>query len=128
MNKQSYDMTKKYHIDLFGSKCTIKKLFKQEVTFDTEYMNIIPYLMEALNENFNVVRIKSNTDYVYALTIIEEVKKTFNLSIFEEALYFYRNWNEIEIHNNKRDIIKKKYRYTQKKLNKSEFECKEKLV
>jgi hypothetical protein len=129
MNVISEKIVKNDHFDIFGTNYTLKKLFENEVIFDREYMNIIPYLMEALNENFNVIRIKGTTDYVYALTFVEEVKKTFNLTIFEEALFFYRNWSEENNNkndkNNKNDI-KKNYRYINK--NKCEFECKEKLV
>jgi len=119
MNKESYDITKKYYMDLFGSKCTIKKLFKQEVKFDTEYMNIIPYLMEALNEKLNVIRITNNNNYIYALTKVEDIKKTFSYSIFEELLlYHYKNDEEI--------TDRKKRNFTIKK-ERDVFECKEEL-
>lgn len=124
MNVISEKIVKNEYFDIFGTDSTLKKLFENEVIFDKEYINVIPYLMEALNENFNVIRIKGTTNYVYALTIVEEVKKTFNLTIFEEALFFYRNWVENEINNKKN--IKKNYRYTHK--NKRESECKENLV
>jgi hypothetical protein len=83
-------------------------------------MNIIPYLMEALNENLNVIRVKSFNGYIYALTKVEGINKTFNSNIFEEALVYYRN---------KKDVNKVRIRnQTQKKKNQDVSECKEKLV
>ena len=119
MNELSYNTVKKEHIDVFGSMYTLKKLFKPIVKFDKEYANIIPYLMEALNEDYNVVRVKSHNCYFYALTKVEGIHRSFNYTIFEEALIYYRN--EEETHNRKRN-------YTVKKREGDEFECKEKLV
>jgi hypothetical protein len=116
MNNISYNITKKYHMDVFGSNYTIKKLFRQEVSFDREYMNIIPYLMEALNEDLNVIRIKVDNCYIYALTKVDGIYKGFNYSIFEEALVYYRN----------EDKDTKKMNYIVKK-ERDVFECKENL-
>jgi hypothetical protein len=120
MNEHSYNITKQKYMNIFGSDSTLKKLFRPTVTFSTKYMNVIPYLMEALNENLNVVRVKSFNGYIYALTKVEGINKTFNSDIFEEALIHYRNekeGNKIKVRNQ-----------TQKKKNRDVSECKEKLV
>jgi uncharacterized protein YqhQ len=120
MNEHSYSITKQKYINIFGSDSTLKKLFRPTVRFSTKYMNIIPYLMEALNENLNVVRVKSFNGYIYALTNVEGIHKTFNLDIFEEALIHYRN---------EKEVGKVRVRnYTRKKKNQDVSECKEKLV
>lgn len=123
MNNNFQEIVKREYINIFGSYSTLKKIFQNEVFFDKEYMNIIPYLMEALNQDYNVICIKSNNTYIYALTIIEKIRKTFNLGIFEEVLFYhYKNWNK-----NQRNKIKKQYRYTQKVIKNDVFECKETL-
>jgi hypothetical protein len=126
MNTISYDIVKKEHIDIFKTKTTLKKLFQKEVEFEKEYMYVIPYLMEALNKltNYNVVRFKSDNNYIYALTSIEGIQKTFNLTIFEEALYYYRNYNEI----NKLEKEIRRGKSRSRDVNNSVVECKENLV
>jgi hypothetical protein len=120
MNEHSYSITKNKYMDIFGSDYTLKNLFKPTVRINVKYMNVIPYLMEALNENLNVVRVKSFNGYIYALTKVEGINKTFNLNVFEEALIPYRN---------EKGIVKVRIRnYTAKKKNQDVFECKEKLV
>jgi hypothetical protein len=58
-------------------------------------MNVIPYLMEALNAQFSVVRFKSPTAYIYALTKIEGIKETFNYEEFDSAMFIYRYFNKL---------------------------------
>jgi hypothetical protein len=118
MNEHSYNITKQKYMNIFGSDSTLKKLFRPTVIFSTKYMNVIPYLMEALNENLNVVRVKSFNGYIYALTKVEGINKMFNSDIFEEALIHYRNEKEVNKVRNQ----------TQKKKNRDVSECKEKLV
>ena len=96
MNKISYDFVKKSYMPLFKSDETIKKLFQPVVKFDKKDMNIIPYLMEALNAKFSVVRFKSPTAYIYALTQIDDVKETFKYEDFDGAMFIYRYFNEID--------------------------------
>ena len=110
MNEQSYKLVKREHMDVFGSEYTIKKLFKAVVQFNSEYMNIIPYLMEALNEDFNVIRVKSSIGYIYALTKVEGTHRTFNYSIFEEALWNYRSEVEGLQIKKRNQTVKKKIR------------------
>lgn len=117
MNELSYNTFKKHHINLFYSDSTIKNLFKPIVKFDSEYSYIIPYLMEAFNKNFNIVRIKSCNCYIYALTKVEGITKTFNYELFEEALINYKN----------KEYNKRKPNITKCGL-KNVIECKEKLV
>jgi hypothetical protein len=90
INEVSYDFVKNNYMTLFKSDETIKKLFQPVVHFDKKDMNVIPYLMEALNAQFNVVRFKSRTDYIYALTIIDGVKETFKYEDFDTAMFTYR--------------------------------------
>lgn len=136
MNKISFEVVKQEYMDIFGTEETLNKLFKNEVYFDKEYMYVIPYLMEALNKwtNFNVVHFKNNDNYIYALTCIEGINKTFNLTIFEEALYYYRNYNEIKKldkkdKKDKRDKNNKGHRMEKQITNikVSVVECKENL-
>lgn len=116
MNKISYDFVKKDYMSLFKSDETIKKLFQHIVKFDKKDMNVIPYLMEALNAKFNVIRFKSNTNYIYALTSVDGVKETFNFEEFDAAMFIYRFYNEIDKknkskhnkHKNKRHTLKNK--------------------
>jgi len=121
INKLSSEIVKKEHMDIFETDTTLKKLFQNEVTLDKQYMNVIPYLMEALNKHLNVVCIKNDTHHIYALTSIDGIKKTFNLTIFEEALYYYRNYNEI-------NKLSKKEMIKNKEPKNSVVECKENLV
>jgi hypothetical protein len=59
-------------------------------------MNVIPYLMEALNAKFSVVRFKSPTNYIYALTIIDGIEETFKYEEFDSAMMFYRKHDELD--------------------------------
>jgi hypothetical protein len=105
MNNNFQEIVKREYINIFGSYSTLNKIFQNKVFFDKKYMNIIPYLMEALNQYYNVICIKSNNRYIYALIIIEKIRKMFNLSIFEEVLFYhYKKWNK-----NQRNKIKKQY-------------------
>ena len=81
---------------LFESKVTLKKLFQPVVRFNEEDMNVIPYLMEALNAKFSVVRFKSPTNYIYALTVIDGLKETFKYEEFDSAMMFYRKHDELD--------------------------------
>ena len=96
MNKASYKFVKDGYMPLFESKTTVKKLFQPIVRLDKEDMNVIPYLMEALNAKFSVVRFKSPTNYIYALTIIGGLKETFKYEEFDSAMYFYRKHDELD--------------------------------
>ena len=109
MNKISYDFVKKDYMPLFKSDETLKKIFQPVVKFDKKDMNVIPYLMEALNAKFNVVRFKSQTDYIYALTIIDSVNETFNYKEFDSQMFLYRFQNKI------RKIYKKKHNRSKNK-------------
>jgi hypothetical protein len=95
MNNISYDFVKKGYMSLFKSDETIKKLFQPVVKFDRKDMNVIPYLMEALNAQFSVLRFKSPTTYIYALTKIEGIKETFNYEEFDSAMFIYRYFNKL---------------------------------
>lgn len=95
MNKISYNFVKKDYLPLFKTEETIKKLFQPIVKFDKKDMNVIPYLMEALNAKFNVVRFKSSTDYIYALTFIEGVQETFKYEDFDAAMFTYRFYDDL---------------------------------
>lgn len=107
MNILSYDFSKKY-LPIFDSDETLKKLFKPVVKFDKKDMNVIPYLMEALNAEYSVVRFKSHTAYMYALVKLNDIKETFNFDEFDAALFFYRYYKNID----------KKYKSKQKKQKK----------
>ena len=107
MNILSYDFSKKY-LPIFDSDETLKKLFEPIVNFDKKDMNVIPYLMEALNAEYSVVRFKSHTAYIYALVKLDDIKETFNFDEFDAALFFYRYYENIE----------KKYKSKQKKQKK----------
>lgn len=96
MNTISYDFVQKNYMRLFGSDETLKKLFRPTVKFEKKNMNVIPYLMEALNANFNVVRFKSSTDYIYALTKVEGVKETFSYEEFDVSMLLYRLYGIIK--------------------------------
>jgi hypothetical protein len=96
MNKISYDFVKNNYMSLFKSDETIKKLFKPAVKFTRKDMNVIPYLMEALNAQFNVVRFKSPTTYIYALTTVDDVKETFKYQELNDAMFIYRYLDEID--------------------------------
>jgi len=108
MNTISYDFVKKNYMSLFKTDKTIKKIFNSTVKFDQKDMNVIPYLMEALNAKFSVVRFKSPTDYIYALTIINDVKETFNYEEFDAAMFIYRNYNMLDKSYRKKDKKQKK--------------------
>lgn len=102
MNTISYNMVKRNYISLFKTDETIKKLFQSIIHFDKDDMNIIPYLMEALNAKFNVVRFKGPTDYIYALTAVDSVKETFNYEEFDASMFIYRFYNDFQNVNKKR--------------------------
>jgi hypothetical protein len=91
MNEQSFAIVKSRYMNLFGSDFAIKKLFKPIVRFDNKYACIIPYLMDAFNKGYNVICIKSTNCYIYALTRLEGINKTFNNKLFENALINYKN-------------------------------------
>jgi hypothetical protein len=95
MNILSYDFSKKY-LPIFDSDETLKKLFEPIVKFDKKDMNVIPYLMEALNAEYSVVRFKSHTAYIYALVKLDDIKETFNFDEFDAALFFYRYYENID--------------------------------
>lgn len=107
MNILSYDFSKKY-LPIFDSDETLKKIFEPIVKFDKKDMNVIPYLMEALNAEYSVVRFKSHTAYMYALVKLDDIKETFNFDEFDAALFFYRYFENID----------KKYKSKQKKQKK----------
>ena len=107
MNILSYDFSKKY-LPIFDSDETLKKLFEPIVKFDKKDMNVIPYLMEALNAEYSVVCFKSHTAYMYALVKLDDIKETFNFDEFDAALFFYRYYENID----------KKYKSKQKKQKK----------
>jgi len=96
MNKISYNFVKGGYMPLFESKVTLKKLFQPVVRLDKEDMNVIPYLMEALNAKFSVIRFKSPTNYIYALTVIDGIEETFNYQEFDSAMMFYRKHDELD--------------------------------
>ena len=77
MNNDVLNFIKNGYMGLFGSDSTLKKLFQHVVPFNKDDMNVIPYLMEILHAKFSVVRFKSPTNYIYALTVIDEIKETF---------------------------------------------------
>ena len=81
---------------LFGSDYTLKKLFQPTVAFNKEDMNVIPYLMEILHAQFTVVRFKSPTNYIYALTVIDGIKETFKYEDFDAAMFLYRKYDELD--------------------------------
>ena len=107
MNILSYDFSKKY-LPIFDSDETLKKLFEPIVNFDKKDMNVIPYLMEALNAEYSVVCFKSHTAYMYALVKLDDINETFNFDEFDAALFFYRYYENIN----------KKYKSKQKKQKK----------
>ena len=107
MNILSYDFSKKY-LPIFDSDETLKKLFEPIVKFDKKDMNVIPYLMEALNAEYSIVRFKSHIAYIYALVKLDDIKETFNFDEFDAALFFYRYYENID----------KKYKSKQKKQKK----------
>jgi len=96
MNNISYNFVINGYMPLFESKVTLKKLFQPVVRFNEEDMNVIPYLMDALNAKFSVVRFKTSTNYVYALTVIDGLKETFKYEEFDSAMMFYRKHDELD--------------------------------
>jgi hypothetical protein len=96
MNNTSYNFVINGYMPLFESKVTLKKLFQPVVRFNEENMNVIPYLMEALNAKFSVVRIETRTNYIYALTVIDGLKETFKYEEFDSAMMFYRKHDELD--------------------------------
>jgi len=104
MNNISYNFVINGYMPLFESDSTLKKLFKPVVRFSKEDMNVIPYLMEALNAKFSVVRFKGPTSYVYALTVIDGLKETFKYEEFDSAMMFYRKHDELDRIHKKRLI------------------------
>ena len=115
MNKVSYKFVKDGYMPLFESKTTVKKLFQPVVRFSKEDMNVIPYLMEALNAKFSVVRFKSPTNYIYALTIIGGLEETFKYEEFDSAMYFYRKHDELDrLYKEKHKRLKENNKKTRK--------------
>ena len=114
MNILSYDFSKKY-LPIFDSDETLKKLFEPIVNFDKKDMNVIPYLMEALNAEYSVVCFKSHTAYMYALVKLDDIKETFNFDEFDAALFFYRYYENIN----------KKYKSKQNKQKKQKKQKKQ---
>jgi hypothetical protein len=104
MNKISYDFVKNNYMSLFNSDVTIKKIFQPEVKFNKKDMNVIPYFMKALNAKFQVIRFKSPTAYIYALTTIEGVKETFKYDDFDVAMIHYRFYNDLSKANKVKNI------------------------
>jgi len=96
MNKISYNFVINGYMPLFESKTTLKKLFQPIVRLNKEDMNVIPYLMEALNAKFSIVRFKSPTNYIYALTVIDGIKETFKYEDFDAAMMLYRKHDELD--------------------------------
>ena len=79
-------------------------------------MNVIPYLMEALNAKFSVVRFKSPTNYIYALTIIEGLEETFNYEEFDSAMMLYRKHDELDkLYKEKEKRLKENNKKTRKR-------------
>ena len=115
MNKISYDFVKNGYMSLFESDETLKKLFKPTVKFDKKDTNVIPYLMEALNAKFNVIRFKSSTDYIYALTMVDEVKETFNYEEFNAQMFLYRFHDKIDKAYKKKHNKSKRHTYKNKR-------------
>lgn len=119
MNTISYNFVKNGYMPLFKTDETLKKIFKPSVKFDQKDMNVIPYLMEALNAKFKVVRFKSPTDYIYALTIVDDVKETFNYDEFNAAMFIYRSYSILDkAYSNKHKKHKKPKRHNQTKKSK----------
>ena len=114
MNILSYDFSKKY-LPIFDSDETLKKLFEPIVKFDKKDMNVIPYLMEALNAEYSIVRFKSHIAYIYALVKLDDIKETFNFDEFDAALFFYRYYENIN----------KKYKSKQNKQKKQKKQKKQ---
>lgn len=96
MNKHILNFIKNGYMGLFGSDYTLKKLFQPTVAFNKEDMNVIPYLMEILHAQFTVVRFKSPTNYIYALTVIDGIKETFKYEDFDAAMFLYRKYDELD--------------------------------
>lgn len=104
MNTISYDMVKGNYMSLLKTDETLKKLFQPIVHFEKKDMNVIPYLMEALNARFSVVRFKGPNDYIYALTQVEGVDETFKYEDLDAALFTYRMHNQLD------KVLKKKHK------------------
>lgn len=115
MNSISYDMVKTNYMPLFKTDETVKKLFQPTVHFDKKDMNVIPYLMEALNAKFSVVRFKGPNDYIYALTEVDGVNETFKYEEFDSALFTYRMYNQLDKMLKKKHKKQKNRRHTHKK-------------
>ena len=116
MNKVSYKFVKDGYMPLFESKTTLKKLFQPVVRFSKEDMNVIPYLMEALNAKFSVVRFKSPTNYMYALTVIDGIEETFKYEEFDSAMMFYRKHDELDrLYKEKHKRLKENNKKTRKR-------------
>ena len=116
MNKISYNFVKGGYMPLFESKTTLKKLFQPVVRLDKEDMNVIPYLMEALNAKFSVVRFKSPTNYIYALTVIDGIEETFKYEEFDSAMMFYRKHDEFDrLYKERRKRLKENNKKTRKR-------------
>ena len=52
--------------------------------------------LSTCNAKFSVVRFKSTTNYIYALTIIDGIEETFNYQEFDSAMMFYRKHDELD--------------------------------
>ena len=116
MNKASYKFVKDGYMPLFESKTTVKKLFQPVVRFSKEDMNVIPYLMEALNAKFSVVRFKGPNNYIYALTIIDGIEETFKYEEFDSAMMFYRKHDELDrLYKEKHKRLKENNKKTRKR-------------
>ena len=96
MNKHILNFIKNGYMPLFESDSTLKMLFQPTVPFNKEDMNVIPYLMEILHAKFSVVRFKSPTNYIYALTVIDGIKETFKYEDFDAAIMLYRKHDELD--------------------------------
>ena len=96
MNKAVLNFIKNGYMSLFKSDSTLKKIFQPTVQFNKKDMNVIPYLMEALHAKFSVVRFKSPTNYIYALTIVDGIKETFKYEDFDAAMMLYRKYDELD--------------------------------
>lgn len=116
MNKLSYNFVKGGYMPLFESKTTLKKLFQPTVQLNKKDMNVIPYLMEALNAKFSVVRFKSPTNYIYALTVIDGLEETFKYEEFDSAMMFYRKHDELDkLYKEKEKRLKENNKKTRKR-------------
>jgi len=140
MNYVSYDFVKNMYKELFTSDELLYKLFTPVVKLDSQNINIIPYLLEALNPQLNVIQYKSKNHCIFILTKLENVEKMFNMDKFRTALSVYNNYNTYytdsiynsHINNLSRSIVKNitkcgKYRKDEKR-DLFIVECKENII